>query len=664
MKLLAQSALFVAFLSLSMGLSTLVRARANALSRAFFVGSLGVCFWAISFFLSFLLNSVFFSSLHALSNTFLPILVIPFIQKFFEVEERKSSKIFLWAARTVAVLAVLGYQPSPLMMLNGVKGYFYTFSTAIIFLQVVWLIVKESTLRPTVGIVYPRSFSILALFVLLTCNMNHIQGIPYSISVFGNLALLVLLYFFSQAILNKRTLSLYMFLERVLVMTIIGILLTGVFSMIFTYAEGDLGIKFLNAALVSVLLLNLFESIRTYFARLLRWIGIEPDTRWLDTINRTKTKLDASTSEHEVRFYVLELIKTRVTAQSVHYVHSHGVSSDALSPSDSLVYEGLNFAVYESPEPQHRLILIWMEAVSQNVNISPTSGEHQSELKMISLRLEHPVFSPQWHQGLGPLNELAVLGPSMFAALRRSHISDHKQNIAEQSKLSYMSQGLAHELRNPLATIQMACESLTLNPRAETLNLMGEEVKRLDRLVSAFQKYATPFHLESLSVICLGDCVGAWVRRFMASGGGLTIVFDEKNPKFMHKILSSEDIMSQILTNLAENALRAYKQHDISVERRIFIIELGDFAHGGVTVQVKDMAYGMSAGQLARAPIPFVSHFKEGTGLGLSLVARMMEASLGSMEIASHEGEGTTVTLRFRAGVELEGVRSWDHLES
>lgn len=98
--------------------------------------------------------------------------------------------------------------------------------------------------------------------------------------------------------------------------------------------------------------------------------------------------------------------------------------------------------------------------------------------------------------------------------------------------------------------------------------------------------------------------------------------------------------MSQVLLNLYLNAIQAMgdggKLH-IRIERME--------AQGQTRISVADNGKGIDAGDLDRIFDPYFTTKSDGTGLGLAIVHKIVEAHGGEVEVDSHKGQGTTVTL-------------------
>ncbi len=208
------------------------------------------------------------------------------------------------------------------------------------------------------------------------------------------------------------------------------------------------------------------------------------------------------------------------------------------------------------------------------------------------------------------------------------------------ASLGELSAGLAHEIRNPLGIIKNAAEGLLNKERGREeqmflLNIIVQESKRLNKLVTDFLQFARPRPPEKVRA-SLKELVEEVV--FSLEGEA-----KERGVSFR---LSLEDVvlsldrdqMRQVLLNLIFNALEAMPQGGgIS----IVLSEGGEVA----CLRIEDTGVGIPQEYLDRIFDPFFTTKEKGTGLGLALAYRIVEAHGGTIGVESGQG-GTTFTVR------------------
>lgn len=211
--------------------------------------------------------------------------------------------------------------------------------------------------------------------------------------------------------------------------------------------------------------------------------------------------------------------------------------------------------------------------------------------------------------------------------------------------LGAMSARIAHEIRNPLASIsgsaQMLQETgLDGDQDRRLLSLIVTESGRLDRVLSGLLDYAkdrTPTYRE-VSMASIFRKIRLVLEKNPNFNNDLAIVseFIENGDV---RFSSDQDILEQVLLNVALNALQALPEGKGSLVLRA--------ASKGknVVIEVQDNGCGMTRQEAARAFEPFFTTKAQGTGLGLATCLHYVHAMQGSIQLVSEKATGTTVSI-------------------
>ena len=212
----------------------------------------------------------------------------------------------------------------------------------------------------------------------------------------------------------------------------------------------------------------------------------------------------------------------------------------------------------------------------------------------------------------------------------------------EQDRAEMLA-GISHDLRTPLARLRLETEMSV--PDAEAREHMAADITQVDAIIGKFLDYARP-DTAALEKLPLAELVQAWVQPFAVHEDMRVEV--NINPRY--RVIGDEIELSRVLSNLLENARRYGRSPEDGITR----VRIAATAHDGwVMLRVRDQGPGVPPEQLPLLTRPFfrgdaARTSATGAGLGLSIVAKMIENMGGSMQLANNPSGGLMVLIHLR----------------
>ncbi len=262
-------------------------------------------------------------------------------------------------------------------------------------------------------------------------------------------------------------------------------------------------------------------------------------------------------------------------------------------------------------------------------------------------QLDRDLASPS--QGFNGVAELARIyrGVNQLAESLRQKIEQEgglREQLRHKERLAALGQvaaGVAHELRNPLATIrlraQMTQRAVSDPSLQQGCSMMLEEISRLDVMLERLLYFARPLNLtmEPFDLVALTrDCVEA--RRALIRSDSVHIVYQPGDANVT--VRGDYAKLRQVLDNVLSNALEALDSGgtvDLKVHTQ----------NGLATVECTDTGHGIPEEIRERVFDPFFTTRAKGTGLGLSIAYEIVQAHGGRIAISSASPEGTIVSV-------------------
>ena len=249
----------------------------------------------------------------------------------------------------------------------------------------------------------------------------------------------------------------------------------------------------------------------------------------------------------------------------------------------------------------------------------------------------------------------AVGGTVLGAVVTLEDVSDIKaltDQLIRADRLAAMGEltaGVAHEVRNPLGVIRASVQLLEdaqcdANRIHEAAEVIKQEIDRLDRVIKALLDFGRPSTptLVNADINSVLEDVVLFTQRF--AGQSDVKIIEDLQPD-LPAVLADPDQLKQVVLNLVTNAVQAMgvKGGTITVATR------GDREY--VEITVSDDGPGIAPQDLPKVFDPFFTKRAEGTGLGLTIVHRIIDEHEGHIEVESGLG-GTVFTVTLPAAMD------------
>lgn len=263
-----------------------------------------------------------------------------------------------------------------------------------------------------------------------------------------------------------------------------------------------------------------------------------------------------------------------------------------------------------------------------------------------------PLLAPVFRSYNEMVRHLAELEEAKrnYAARLEGEVRTATQALLEQqgslarterlAAVGELAAGIAHELRNPLAGIQISCTNLrqeTTDPeQAERLDLVIAELKRMARLLNELlgQSQHTPASVMPCHLARMMNELVALVRYQIPAGIGLEV---DAPPDLIVRL--PECRLRQTLLNLILNAAQALAQNSGLIRLR------AESREDGIKLSVTDDGPGFSREILDEGIRPFSTGRAGGSGLGLVMVRRFVHEVGGHLELSNVLPHGACITL-------------------
>jgi two-component system, NtrC family, sensor histidine kinase HydH len=241
------------------------------------------------------------------------------------------------------------------------------------------------------------------------------------------------------------------------------------------------------------------------------------------------------------------------------------------------------------------------------------------------------------HMMAGKLAHAATRAGDSYDCLREERVAEAE---AQLRRLQSVGAKVAHELKNPLASIKGLCQLVARAPESERtqerLAVVSSEISRMETILNEYLSFSRPLedlNPESFDVTALGkDVLNVLAGR--ADQAGVTLALEGNATQ----VQGDPRRLKEALINLVANAIEATPTGG-NVQLRV------KNGGGTITLEVKDSGRGITPDDLERLGTSFFTTRPNGTGLGVVLAQGVITQHGGSLSYASRVGHGTTATI-------------------
>jgi signal transduction histidine kinase len=666
-----QTSLIAALLCFALAASVLLRTHRQRDRWLFGILATNTGLWYVSTFMLGVVGPVpFWERFNLICGVLLPLSAV----RFFSVivprateRTRAVQRASVWAA-----VVLLGMMLTPYYNHAFVIGGLLTYVTVFLSLALFSLYRRGFETDSRIEGARLRYIALAGAFGGLFTVIEYLPYAGVKIPPVGTILIVVFLYALSQSITHYRLIDLYELAGRLGVLTALAFVLAFLLWLMRLVSGEQL---FLHAVVGTFVVLILFDPVRTQVQQWISQVFFHERFELERTILALRRSLahildidelaeslmnglDRSPRFTQGALYLLSpdarifTLKSHFGPKPPERIEMAPARPllDRLSRTGSAVLENAERELEErrllgddrEAETAHD-IAVTMRALQSSVCLG-LRGESNHLYGFITVRDDRvrDAFSKE------EVQLLAGLATQVAVTVENSQLYQQMKEKDRLAALGEMAAGLAHEIRNPLGSIKASAQYLsetTEQPedRGEFLDIIVDEVDRLNRVVGSFLDYARPGHTnpEPIYVNSAVQLTLQFLRPECDSANvSLHVTMDPDLPKVRIDI----EHLRQVLINLVQNSVQAMASGgEIYVETRTQDgFRPGGEARRWVQISVRDTGPGIAPALLPNLFVPFVTTKQQGTGLGLAISQRIVSEAGGRIDVRSREGFGTT----------------------
>jgi len=245
----------------------------------------------------------------------------------------------------------------------------------------------------------------------------------------------------------------------------------------------------------------------------------------------------------------------------------------------------------------------------------------------------------------GTRQGLVIMGRDITdKKLMIKELAESQERLRRSEKLSVvgeLSASVAHEIRNPLTSLKGFVQLLQMEDEKHQFyyQIMLDELNRINHIVGELLLLAKPQALK-VTTVAIQKVLFDVISLLSTEASLYNVQIESVFPEEEMLIECEPNQLKQLFINLIKNSIEATQNGGT------IWVSIAQFGDGQLSISIKDNGCGISNERLAKIGEPFYSSKEKGTGLGLTVSFKIVQAHKGTIHFDSQKNEGTSVHIK------------------